>query len=1196
MNIKKSLTLLAFTSLLVAAPVLLVTSCSSTSKTHSDESDVDQYNFVWNFNGGDDKKTILPSKVTSGNISSWYTISKVDENSPSYESQYKAPSIRIYNENDSDGSLFVDITFNNASNVLYLGSSVTSISTKITGLAISNPTVASFNWGDSSDADKKLFASDKTFDSKYIWDNWVSVNSIYTDKYHNIPEMKITPNESIGTIKVDITFEAPISINGTMKSSDTHIFTNFLTPAETYKFSWGTPPKEDTDLAADNAKFDEGYIWTNWMSMSQTYKDKYSNIPDITITTNKSAGTIKVDVIFETQVTIGGSLKQSDSHTFTNFYTTPGPEPTPTTYNVNWLSPSEDDKENLPSNSDFNSSYILDHWVNIDSKYTTKYGAPSVTKETDDINGTIKITINFKADITIDGKLKTMISTTFHGFATQATIYNVYWISPSDSDKNKLPSSGVFNDEYILNNWVHIDQAYITKYGKPTISTTPDDDIGSISITIKFQTEITINGKLQTSITTNFQGFKTNSPTPPPPTTNAWVQLPYSGGTYGKFSSYKSMSLIDQAKKFCVMHEGLQYSDVTKIDYAKTGEAYSGYIKGKVTITFKYAVKNGQYGTERRTVWSFTGTFAYDPLSVPTLQINDMSSHDKSSKLPSSITADYIETNLIKLVDSDGNKLEPKSYISRINLHPDDAGGYLEYSIIFNDDIKRETPNGANEDNYATPSKYWNINVADMKTNGKPYKRRTGYYPDWAQYGGHASYKLPGNGDVGNYNDYIMSFIQPHSSDGHIGFMDGWGDFDSDLNPAKYGGTYSRSYKTGYDVWPNGNKYIFRGGLDATVENGGIMGEMNAAKSVYGFQTSMSIGGWSNRTYFAPIMCDETKRQNMIGDIIALIERWGFDNVDIDWEYPMQNDKANFVTFLKELRAGLDASNDGDVRNTTISTALSVNITNMQAGLSSELNNYVDYFNLMSYDMHGSFDNFFGNMASLDSDKLLADAIVNQQPTVTINNKIYHINNGYFSSSDRDTITNEFLNSYDFSTKKGVDYLTDNLGFPSSKILIGGAFYTRGFFTNPSQGTPIKELPGLFARKTGTFQGDWEDTGGTAGSGSYAKMANEGKGSNWGLYTDEVANAQYYYNSQSGKVTTTDTPYSITQKCNYINNSDLGGMIVWDVSGEWDGHSYNHDMSNIMKNELSNSNNSAQAFNVNEYYNTSKIISNNKYY
>lgn len=58
---------------------------------------------------------------------------------------------------------------------------------------------------------------------------------------------------------------------------------------------------------------------------------------------------------------------------------------------------------------------------------------------------------------------------------------------------------------------------------------------------------------------------------------------------------------------------------------------------------------------------------------------------------------------------------------------------------------------------------------------------------------------------------------------------------------------------------------------------------------------------------------NSTLRQNFINSIIDLILEYGFDGMDLDWEYPAQRDSTNgeadidnFSTLLKEIRTEFD--------------------------------------------------------------------------------------------------------------------------------------------------------------------------------------------------------------------------------------------------------------------------------------------------
>jgi chitinase len=69
----------------------------------------------------------------------------------------------------------------------------------------------------------------------------------------------------------------------------------------------------------------------------------------------------------------------------------------------------------------------------------------------------------------------------------------------------------------------------------------------------------------------------------------------------------------------------------------------------------------------------------------------------------------------------------------------------------------------------------------------------------------------------------------------------------------------------------------------------------------------LSIGGWTYSPTFHPIVVSPTLRAKFVESSIQLLEDYGLDGLDIDYEYPSNDEQARgYVDLLKELRAGLD--------------------------------------------------------------------------------------------------------------------------------------------------------------------------------------------------------------------------------------------------------------------------------------------------
>lgn len=92
-----------------------------------------------------------------------------------------------------------------------------------------------------------------------------------------------------------------------------------------------------------------------------------------------------------------------------------------------------------------------------------------------------------------------------------------------------------------------------------------------------------------------------------------------------------------------------------------------------------------------------------------------------------------------------------------------------------------------------------------------------------------------------------------------------------------------------------------------------------SANTFSSLETWISVGGWSfnddtnspnTRTAFSDMASTAANRQTFIRSLMNFMSNYGFDGVDIDWEYPGADDRGgkpadtqNFVALLKEMRA-----------------------------------------------------------------------------------------------------------------------------------------------------------------------------------------------------------------------------------------------------------------------------------------------------
>jgi len=69
----------------------------------------------------------------------------------------------------------------------------------------------------------------------------------------------------------------------------------------------------------------------------------------------------------------------------------------------------------------------------------------------------------------------------------------------------------------------------------------------------------------------------------------------------------------------------------------------------------------------------------------------------------------------------------------------------------------------------------------------------------------------------------------------------------------------------------------------------------------------LSIGGWTYSPKFHPIVVSPSHRTKFVESSIRLLEDYGLDGLDVDYEYPSNEAQAHgYVELLKALRHGLD--------------------------------------------------------------------------------------------------------------------------------------------------------------------------------------------------------------------------------------------------------------------------------------------------
>jgi chitinase len=292
---------------------------------------------------------------------------------------------------------------------------------------------------------------------------------------------------------------------------------------------------------------------------------------------------------------------------------------------------------------------------------------------------------------------------------------------------------------------------------------------------------------------------------------------------------------------------------------------------------------------------------------------------------------------------------------------------------------------------------------------------------------------------------------------------------------------------------------------DVTDANAGVSqgtyDKVNSLKSKYPhLKTLISLGGWSfGATIFSQMSSSASNRAAFISSAMSFARKYNFDGVDIDWEYPANEaqggrpeDKINFSSLLREFRAAIESENRGNKGKLLLTIAAPAGAASF-AGIQLEvIHQYLDWINLMTYDMHGSWE-----------------------PTTGFNTPLY--------CPPGDTVC--------------IDYSVDaylKAGTPPGKLVLGLGTYGRSW-TLASTGNTNPGAPANGPGNSGQCSGE----GGILSYYEVKEMVAAGATVKY----DAVAVAQYAY--LGNQWVSYDSPATIKSKIEYVSAKALGGAMVW---------------------------------------------------
>lgn len=370
-----------------------------------------------------------------------------------------------------------------------------------------------------------------------------------------------------------------------------------------------------------------------------------------------------------------------------------------------------------------------------------------------------------------------------------------------------------------------------------------------------------------------------------------------------------------------------------------------------------------------------------------------------------------------------------------------------------------------------------------------------------------------------------------------IGYYISWGMYDAHQNYYPEDIPWTKISHINYafaEIVRSGSSYTIQGTdvwADHQIWGTGQIGKINQMKSSYGVKTLISVGGWTRSGYFSEMASTNQGRTSFANDCVRFIREYGFDGVDIDWEYPgvprdpdpnlpgdqgnpaSPEDKQNFTLLLQKLRQTLDQAGSQDGCSYLLTIAAPAGYDKVEHQEPDRYHQYLDWINIMTYDFHGGWDSYTGHLSPLYQNP------DNPFPTSPVNIK---------ETYNADYAMRLFKNTY---------------GVPASKLNIGSPFYARSW-----KNVEPNDKGGLYAPGTGRpkNEGNWE-----FGTEGYYWVKDKESDPAYTKYYDSVAEAPYLYNAGAKLFYTYEDEQSLGTKCDYVIDNGYGGVFFWEFTGDY---------------------------------------------
>ena len=299
-----------------------------------------------------------------------------------------------------------------------------------------------------------------------------------------------------------------------------------------------------------------------------------------------------------------------------------------------------------------------------------------------------------------------------------------------------------------------------------------------------------------------------------------------------------------------------------------------------------------------------------------------------------------------------------------------------------------------------------------------------------------------------------------------------------------------------------GDDLILRGVRDPA-SGGYVAGTSLVERAhLHNVRVLLSVGGWEDSNNFPAVAASPDRRSSFAHSCIEQILRYGFDGIDIDWEYPgysehrgSPTDRSNCTMLLQELRDSLSAYGERAGAHLLLTAALPASEALLAGFELDKLVPLLDMFNIMTYDLSGTWDPVSGHNAPL------------------------------FAPRGDDTLRN---------LDAAFRLFVGTFNVPAEKINLGVPFYGHSFARCTSLYAPHAGADTVHFSSHGLFYYDIVPVL-----------------SKFNRVWDDRAKVPFLVNPDWNVLISYDDEESVRYKARYAIDQHAGGLIIWEITGDY---------------------------------------------